>query len=513
MRKKGAGQATDDATAAATDDDLISVVTPAASVQWSGASWSDYGASYGVWTSMSTSITSSASALTLMTSSGDALGPASMLDPTNALVGSAPPMFQLAAFGASGGWSSQNLFPRLLADVTNDGNADIVAFGSNGVLVSLANGTGGFSGPVLLGGTSFWGAQTGGWSSQDTYPRLLADANNDGNADIVGFASTGVYVSLAFGFGGFQTPAFAPGTSFWGTQTGGWSSQDTYPRVVADVNNDGNADIVGFASNGFYSSIGLGNGGFAGPNFVLGTSFWGTQTGGWSSQDTYPRFIADVTGDGFADIVGFAQGGVYVAGNTHSGVTAPIFVAGSSFWGTQTGGWSSENLYPRELADVNGDGMADLVGFGQSGVYVSLATGGALSGTFAAPTLVPNSSFWGASTGGWSSQDAYPRELANINFGDIPAEKADIVGFASNGVWTSVSTSTAFISTSNTSPSPVSMLDLGSPSGVPVSSPDVALLSQYMAGSFATSSDGNGGTLIADMPPITQPVSLTPPQP
>jgi hypothetical protein len=164
MRKKGAGQATDDATA--TDSDLISVLTPAASVQWSGASWSDYGAPYGVWTSMSTSITSSASVPNLMTSSGDALGPASMLDPTNALVGSAPPMFQLAAFGASaGGWSSQNLFPRLLADVTNDGNADIVAFGNNGVLVSQANGTGGFSGPVSLGGTSFWGAQTGGWSS------------------------------------------------------------------------------------------------------------------------------------------------------------------------------------------------------------------------------------------------------------------------------------------------------------------------------------------------------------
>jgi hypothetical protein len=126
---------------------------------------------------------------------------------------------------------------------------------------------------------------------------------------------------------------------------------------------------------------------------------------------------------------------------------------------------------------------------------------------------VPGSSFWGTQTGGWSSQDAYPRELANINFGDIPAEKADIVGFASNGVWTSISTSTAFISTSDTSPSPVSMLDLGSPSGVPVSSPDVALLGQYMAGSFATSSDGNVGTLVTDMPPITQPVSLTPPHP
>src|SRR5262249_39639753 len=207
---------------------------------------------------------------------------------------------------------------------------------------------------------------------------------------------------------------------------------------------------------------------------------------------------AGMTGDGLRDIVGFAESGVYVSVTTGGGVTAPTFVAGSSFWGTQTGGWSSEDAYPRELADVNGDGRADLVGFAQGGVYVSLATGGV---NFAAPALVPGSSFWGTQTGGWSSQDAYPRELANINFGDIPAEKADIVGFASNGVWTSISTSTAFISTSDTSLSPVSMLDLGSLSGVPVSSPDVALLGQYMAGSFATSSDGNGGTLITEMAP------------
>jgi hypothetical protein len=333
---------------------------------------------------------------------------------------------------------------------------------------------------VLLGGTSFWGAQTGGWSSQDTYPRLLADLDHNSDADIVGFATNGAYVSHANGTGGFLAPGFASGTSFWGAQTGGWSSQDTYPREVVDVNGDGNADIVGFASNGVYVSLMSFGVGFQDPNFVAGTSFWGAQTGGWSSQDTYPRFIADVTGDGFADIVGFAQNGVYVAGNTHSGVTAPIFVAGSSFWGTQTGGWSSQNLYPRELADVNGDGMADLVGFAQSGVYVSLATGGALSGTFAAPALVPNSSFWGASTGGWSSQDAYPRELANITNGDT---KADIVGFAQNGVWTSISTSTIFFTSTGSDTASLS------------SSSDVALLSQYMAGSFATSSDGNGGTL------------------
>src|SRR5262249_7446861 len=105
------------------------------------------------------------------------------------------------------------------------------------------------------------------------------------------------------------------------------------------------------------------------------------------------------------------------------------------------------------------------------------------------PTLGSNTSLWGAQTGGWSSNDLYPRELANITTGDT---KADIVGFAQSGVWTSISTSdvapfTAAVSSGVTNSS-VS-------SGVTNSPADVALLSQHMAGSSATSSDG--GTLIA----------------
>src|SRR5262249_27898619 len=157
-----------------------------------------------------------------------------------------------------------------------------------------------------------------------------------------------------------------------------------------------------------------------------------------------------------ADIVGFAQSGVFVSLNTQLGASAPTFVAGSSFLGTQTGGWASQNLFPRELADVNGDGMADIVGFAHGGGFLFLATG---NGSFAAPTLGSNTSFWGAQTGGWSSNDLFPRELANITTGDA---KADIVGFASNGVWTSISTSTGTPFTASVS------------SAVTNSSPDVA---------------------------------------
>jgi FG-GAP-like repeat len=306
-----------------------------------------------------------------------------------------------------------------------------------------------------------------------------------------------------------SAPMFANETSFWGAQTGGWSSQDKYPRELADVNNDQIADIVGFASNGVYVSRGEGLSGFSAPT-NMGGSFWGAQTGGWTSQDTYSRFMADADGDGYADIVGFAQGGVYVSLNQlGAAFLTPTFVPGSSFWGAQTGSWSSQNLYPRSMADVDGDGKPDIVGFAQSGVYVSINTSTPGSVSFAAPTLVPNSSFWGASTGGWSSQDAYPRELANITNGDT---KADIVGFAQNGVWTALAGATTFFAPSGGAP--VSMLDQGTSSGVPVSSPNVALLSQHMAGSFATSSGGNGTlTAATDAALTTQPAWLAPPHP
>src|SRR6266516_3067314 len=191
----------------------------------------------------------------------------------------------LNAFGTGGGWNSQNTYPRELADINNDGAADIVGFATNGVYVSLANGTGGFQTQQLAGGTSFWGAQSRGWSSQDAYTRALADVNNDQIADIVGFAMNGVYVSQGDGNGGFQTQQPAVGTSFWGAETGGRSSQDKSPRFMADVNGDGAADIVGFAQDGVYVSLANGTGGFQTQQPAVGTSFWGTQTGGWSSQN------------------------------------------------------------------------------------------------------------------------------------------------------------------------------------------------------------------------------------
>jgi hypothetical protein len=280
----------------------------------------------------------------------------------------APATFQLANYTPNtGGWNSQDHYPRLLADVNGDGMADIVGFGSDMVQVSLATGNGHFASPVL--GIQNYTVNTGGWNSQDHYPRLLADVNGDGMADIVGFGSDRVQVSLATGNGHFDSPVL--GIQNYTPNTGGWNSQDQFPRQLADVNGDGMADIVAFGGDAVIVSLATGNGHFASP--VLGIQNYTVNTGGWNSQDHYPRLLADVNGDGMADIVGFGGDVVQVSLATGNGHFASPVAGIQNF--TPNGGWVSQNLYLRELGDVNGDGAADIVGFGYAGVFDAISNG------------------------------------------------------------------------------------------------------------------------------------------
>ncbi|MFC3173868.1 FG-GAP-like repeat-containing protein [Novosphingobium bradum] len=320
----------------------------------------------------------------------------------------------LANFAAgAGGWSSQDAYPRHLADMNGDGYGDIVGFGIAGVLVSYGGAGGTFS-QASVAVANF--GQNAGWTSDNQFHRELADINADGRADIVGFGISGVYASLgsAGGFGNAQLVLanFNPGN--------GWSNQDSYTRLLADVNGDGRADIVGFGQAGTLVALAQAGGTFGAAKLVL-SDFGAAQ--GWTSDRTFHRVMADVNGDGRADIVGFGQAGVLVALADGAGGFFASKLGLANF--NPGSGWANQDAYPRLAADVNGDGKADIVGFGQAGVLVAFSKG---DGTFSDASL-DLANFGQAS--GWSSDGTYHRELADMNHDN----QIDIVGFGQAGVY------------------------------------------------------------------------------
>src|SRR6266700_2804401 len=225
-----------------------------------------------------------------------------------------------------------------------------------------------------------FGEEAGSWHV-DKHPRFVTDLTGNGHADIIGFGDAGVYIALGNGDGTFQQPRFV--LADFGFEAGGWRV-DKHVRLVADITGDGRMDIVGFGDAGVYIALGNGDGTFQQPRFVIGDFGFDS---GWR-VDKHPRFLADITGDGRADIVGFGDAGVYVALSNGDGTFGPVRFVLADF-GFEAGGWRVDK-HPRLLADLRG-GRADIVGFGDAGVYIALAN---RDGTFEAPRFVlPNFGF------------------------------------------------------------------------------------------------------------------------
>jgi FG-GAP-like repeat len=313
----------------------------------------------------------------------------------------------------AGGWRVDQ-HPRFLADTTAGGRADIVGFGNDGVWLSRAQADGTFTEPQLV--VNNFGYEAGGWRV-DRHPRFLADTTGDGRADIVGFGDAGVWVSLAQADGTFSQPQLV--VNNFGYEAGGWRV-DQHPRFLADTTGNRRADIVGFGNDGVWVSLAQGDGTFTEPQLVIAN--FGYNAGGWR-VDRHPRLLADTTGNGRADIVGFGNGGVWVSLSRGDGTFSEPQLVVTNF-GYDAGGWRVDQ-HPRFVADTTGDGRADIIGFGDAGVWVSrsLATGG-----FDTPGLVVTN--FGYSAGSWRV-DRHPRFLADTT-GD---GRADIVGFGDAGVW------------------------------------------------------------------------------
>ncbi len=317
-------------------------------------------------------------------------------------------------FGIDVGWNNEKVLSRHLVDVNGDGRADIVGFGNAGAFVALADGSGGFNTARLA--TSQFSIDSG-WNNENTYSRHLADVNGDGRGDIVGFGNAGAFVALGNASGGFDTARLA--TNQFGIDVG-WNNENVLSRHLADVNGDGRGDIVGFGNAGAFVALGNAGGGF--DTARLATNQFGIDAG-WNNENVLSRHLADVNGDGRADIIGFGNAGAFVAlGNAGGGFDTARLATNQFGVGA---GWNNENVYSRHLADVNGDGRADIIGFSNAGAFVALGNAG---GGFETATLATGQ--FGIDAG-WANENVYARNLADVN-GD---GRADIAGFGNAGLW------------------------------------------------------------------------------
>jgi hypothetical protein len=273
----------------------------------------------------------------------------------------------LKAFGhgpQAGSWLADK-HPRFLADTTGDGRLDIVGCHDDGLWVSLQDDEGTFAPladePALR---AFGHSEEAGSWLADKHPRFLADTTGDGRLDIVGCHDDGLWVSLQDDEGTFAEPLYV--LDEFGVDQG-WSSIDEHPRFLVKTTSDGVVDIVGFGPQGVVVARGRGDGTFERSQLVLDD--YG-QAQGWTGKK-HIRLLVDVTGDKNPDIVGFGNEGVWVSHNKGDGSFEQAQLVCRGFgYNEDAGGWRVDR-HSRFLADITGDGRLDIVGFGGPGVHVA----------------------------------------------------------------------------------------------------------------------------------------------
>jgi hypothetical protein len=265
------------------------------------------------------------------------------------------PVLALADFGSQQGYAYAN---RYSVDINGDRFSDLLAFGADGAWTALSLSDGAFA-PARFASDEL--AQVDGTSP----PVTLVDTNRDRRTDILFLTETGLRVAYARSDGTFE-PSHDGGAAGFQTTYGG-----LFIHAVADVNADGNADLIAFhhSENATYVALGLGNGSFAAKQLAV-RQYGGTE---WAFTT---RLLADHNANLRADIVGFAANGAYTALANADGTFGAATLGYPDFGANN--GWRSD-LHRIFLADVNGDVRADIVAFGDAGVYVQYAVG---DGTF-----------------------------------------------------------------------------------------------------------------------------------
>jgi hypothetical protein len=281
---------------------------------------------------------------------------------------------------------------RFLVSLGSDGRADVLRHMVDGIKAAQW-GTSSFGTSALVG--SVW-AKNCRREGQDKWgvirfnPFYISDMSGDGLPDLLYLGLDGVKLSTwnevarVFSAQADVSGDMKGGDAFDGRVT-------VLPTYLVDVNGDGFPDIVQFRLDGIYVAI------WNGIKFMPATKWTSELTeGAWiktNESQKNPRFLADMDGDGLIDLVGIDATGIYVAlgngkdrfGKAEAWSTAgtnpvPVFVSrnkcGQGDVPDASGNcFTDADKTPRLLSDINGDGVPDIVGFGdQTMVWAPVGT-------------------------------------------------------------------------------------------------------------------------------------------
>jgi hypothetical protein len=271
-------------------------------------------------------------------------------------------------FSDEEGWNKPIYYGTLrMGDVNGDGYADICGRGMYGISCALSRGDGTFDSAAKWT-QDFSDAQ--GWGFlQYGGTVMLGDLNGDHRADICARAASGLYCALSTGTG--FSPYYSAGNGVDFGDAGHWNNPIYYSSLrLADVNGDGLADVCGRGVAGIGCSLGKGDGHFK-PATLMTHDFQDSPV--WLQIRTASTMMfADINGDGKADVCGRGISGVYCAISTGTSFrAAPLVTADFS----DAAGWNNVTWYGSiRLADVNGDKQADICGREATGIYCATAS-------------------------------------------------------------------------------------------------------------------------------------------
>ncbi len=214
---------------------------------------------------------------------------------------------------------------------------------------------------------SRWDLSFGGaaWATPARVRSLqLADVNGDRRADLCGLGAAGVVCALA------TSPRAFGGAHAWS------AGNDGDARLLfGDIDGDGKADVCTRASTGVTCARSVGSAFGPARIWLAGMA----DTEGWSAP-AYAASVtlADVDGDGKADVCGRAPAGIQCALSQRTSFgPAATWSSGGDFGDADAIPWAKSVAYGETLrfGDLNGDGRADVCGRGPDGIVCALSTG------------------------------------------------------------------------------------------------------------------------------------------